>query len=1547
MDSTAQSASVSTAMEEISVKVALRIRPLVAKERMENSRECIRIESKESIVLGKDRRFTFDAVYGPKSNQEQIYVDCVNPLVDSCFKGYNASVLAYGQTGSGKTFTMGSGNNSALLEEELGVIPRVIRDIYAGIDDRKEGAEFMVRCSFLEIYNEEVRDLLYPDTPSKSIHIRERANGEIFVAGVREEVAASYNDMARLLERGSVGRTVGATLMNQQSSRSHAIFTFVLEQHMTSRGEGAQEYTTAKFHLVDLAGSERNKKTGASGTRFKESVTINCGLLALGNVISALGDETKRGGHVPYRESKLTRLLQDSLGGNSRTCMIACASGADANIEESLNTLKYANRAKNIKNKPVINRDPEQAQLAQMRDEINALQSALLKQKSLDGDSILEVLANFNMEALEGSANRRLVEELYARMVGNGQTGDDSKLQEQHEAAEKEVARLRGELSQLQSQVAALNEQVLAVTTEKDHSLVQLEAYQKRTVDAACLATQLEAAGEISAPIRAHLCSILGMDQPAEPTTSQAARPASAHPSSTVARRPPTSTASTTALERPGSAVTEPRLNLVRPKTANPSSRGAGQEGAGGVGEAKGVIEQHLQLIRSLEDNLSRKDALLQERENQLGEAQEDLARDEVIFVEKVSEIKKLQARVKELASEKEHLGAEHTMLMTAMQEEYEAALVQARKEGPGPTGQAPTQGTFGLAAEMDLDDEVLYEAEGFENDEDEAEAERERLAKEREDIDKENERLRMLEESTRREFELSKLQLEHQLRDLTYNIEQKAELIRELSQNEQEARLLNDQYARRMQELESEVALKESELERMREEYEMLENDKTKANVEKRKLREAYDEKLRKVQSQLTQLKRQQQIQESNRIEKLRLKSEVKVTSLEAEVLRMRQHQDLLKKKIKESVESYEEHNKAMAKEKKALLAEADAGQRRIRELESENSRQRILLKRREAELAQAQKRLREQASAAAGGINAQPPDRPESRRRPSTATAPPGATGEAEGSRPVSARTDRRPEKESSIPSVSSNQVRAALNDEVTKLLRAEEAAGALKAHEAKRNSLIEEREACLRERANLELRHKRSEAALGEQLREATKTLEAVEVKLQAAERDANQGVEGAAERMETLRAEHLQIYQVEAAAIPSQQQNLFGLWLISGIDRLGCGTMWCIASHSSLFAPPAPQWFQEACRPDRPAACRAVLNPEDEEAFRELEDRLDALDTEEEYIAGSIASLHKAVTEGQASNGTIRARMRNISRTDAPAVFDIFVEQLAGVRHEGKREQRRVCHLEDQLREEARMREELVNRLQVKEMEYDSRTTQLQREHARKVQLLLAQINAVHKSASAPLEPEPGATRGPSAGAGKGSAPAGEAAGKERESRDLARSSGGKGGGKSEPAEESAEMRKLIQLKDQQIQALDRDNYYYKQTNRELKRRLREMVNTSETDNRQEGPRASTSREIELEKTTKSLMEENNNLRVICQRAGLGRIDFVPIYSCTWLYFHPSKIPAVTADPLPLRRLSIIGWFGLRSDLYFQLGNSYMRVTYSRRLDTRVLGKPPFG
>eukprot|EP01052_Picozoa_sp_SAG31_P020166 SAG31_NODE_1505_length_8078_cov_5.291390_2_plen_253_part_00 len=193
---------------------------------------------------------------------------------------------------------------------------------------------------------------------AQAIAVRENAEGGIVLVGIKEEVVASAEETYRCLEAGCVARTTGSTRMNELSSRSHAIFTLFFEQRKPSTKPGMPpEYITSKFHLVDLAGSERNKRTGTVGSRFKESVNINYGLLALGNVISALGDDKKRkriGGHVPYRESKLTRILQDSLGGNAMTVMVACVSPADSSFEETLNTLKYANRARCAKPSPPL-----------------------------------------------------------------------------------------------------------------------------------------------------------------------------------------------------------------------------------------------------------------------------------------------------------------------------------------------------------------------------------------------------------------------------------------------------------------------------------------------------------------------------------------------------------------------------------------------------------------------------------------------------------------------------------------------------------------------------------------------------------------------------------------------------------------------------------------------------------------------------------------------------------------------------------------------------------------------------------------------------------------------------------------------------------------------------------------------------------------------------------------------------------------------------------------------------------------------------------------
>ena len=210
----------------------------------------------------------------------------------------------------------------------------------------------------------------------KEITIREEKNGNISVYGLREEKVNCYEELAACLDRGSNFRSTASTLMNTCSSRSHAIFTISIEQHIIEDlykadvpahqpgDASSEEFMVAKFHFVDLAGSERAKRTGATGATLKEGISINKGLLALGNVISALTEESNKKGHVPYRDSKLTRILQDSLGGNSRTTMIACVSPAEINFEETLNSLKYASRARNIKNKPIVNRDPNSAQIA-------------------------------------------------------------------------------------------------------------------------------------------------------------------------------------------------------------------------------------------------------------------------------------------------------------------------------------------------------------------------------------------------------------------------------------------------------------------------------------------------------------------------------------------------------------------------------------------------------------------------------------------------------------------------------------------------------------------------------------------------------------------------------------------------------------------------------------------------------------------------------------------------------------------------------------------------------------------------------------------------------------------------------------------------------------------------------------------------------------------------------------------------------------------------------------------------------------------------------
>ncbi|TRY92468.1 hypothetical protein DNTS_028175 [Danionella cerebrum] len=366
-------------VEESSVQVAVRVRPLLPKEILHSHEICITADPEESrVTLGHDRHFHSDFVFEDNSTQEEVYTNCVQPLIEAFFDGFNATVFAYGQTGSGKTYTIGEANMSAFRDDEQGIIPRAVAEIFKLLDEN-DLIDFSVRVSYMEVYKEVFRDLLEVETASKDIHIREDEKGNVVLCGVKECEVEGLDEVLSLLESGKTARHTGATQMNPQSSRSHTIFTVLMEQrHGGSRGaSGTIQILSSKFHFVDLAGSERILKTGNTGERLKESIQINSGLLALGNVIGALGDPKRKGTHIPYRDSKITRILKDSLGGNAKTLMIACISPSSSDFDESLNTLNYAKRARNIQNRATVNCRGEPDRVEGLELQIKALRRAL------------------------------------------------------------------------------------------------------------------------------------------------------------------------------------------------------------------------------------------------------------------------------------------------------------------------------------------------------------------------------------------------------------------------------------------------------------------------------------------------------------------------------------------------------------------------------------------------------------------------------------------------------------------------------------------------------------------------------------------------------------------------------------------------------------------------------------------------------------------------------------------------------------------------------------------------------------------------------------------------------------------------------------------------------------------------------------------------------------------------------------------------------------------------------------------------------------------
>lgn len=365
------------------VKVVIRCRPMSRQEIVDQRESIVDMDIKEGVARVRRpqtqefKDFTFDAVYDDHTVQTQFYDQTGYAIVESVMDGYNGTIFAYGQTGTGKTHTMVGPPEP---EEEHGVIPRTFSHIFNNIN-MCPSKKFLVRASYLEIYNEEIRDLLSKN-PKAKLELKDHPDGGVFVKDLSNLIVKGVNDLRQVMEVGQKNRSVASTKMNNESSRSHSIFTITIETAETGT-DSKDHIRVGKMNMVDLAGSERQSKTGATGETLKEATKINMSLSALGNVISALVDS--KSSFIPYRDSKLTRLLQDSLGGNTKTVMCACVGPVDYNYDETLSTLRYAYRAKSIKNKPKINEDPKDAMIREFQDEITRLRMQLQQRTAAPG----------------------------------------------------------------------------------------------------------------------------------------------------------------------------------------------------------------------------------------------------------------------------------------------------------------------------------------------------------------------------------------------------------------------------------------------------------------------------------------------------------------------------------------------------------------------------------------------------------------------------------------------------------------------------------------------------------------------------------------------------------------------------------------------------------------------------------------------------------------------------------------------------------------------------------------------------------------------------------------------------------------------------------------------------------------------------------------------------------------------------------------------------------------------------------------------------------
>ncbi|KAK1288108.1 hypothetical protein QJS10_CPB19g00413 [Acorus calamus] len=480
------------AEKAVNVQVLLRCRPFNEDELRNNAPQvvtCNEYQREVAVsqhIAGKqiDRVFTFDKVFGPSAQQKDLYDQAVIPIVNEVLEGFNCTIFAYGQTGTGKTYTMEgeckrakSGPNGQ-LPPDAGVIPRAVKQIFDTLES--QNAEYSVKVTFLELYNEEITDLLgheeiskvlLEEKQKKTLPLMEDGKGGVLVRGLEEEIVTSANEIFTLLERGSAKRRTAETLLNKQSSRSHSLFSITIHIKEATP-EGEELIKCGKLNLVDLAGSENISRSGAREGRAREAGEINKSLLTLGRVITALVEHL---GHIPYRDSKLTRLLRDSLGGRTKTCIIATVSPSVHCLEETLSTLDYAHRAKNIKNRPEVNQKMMKSTLIKdLYSEIDRLKAEVYASREKSGVYIPK--ERYYQEESERKAmadqienNQKQFEELQAKLDAQTQLSSElgNRLQNTEKNLEHTCKLLAAAKEDIKTHQYALKEKDFVIAEQK------------------------------------------------------------------------------------------------------------------------------------------------------------------------------------------------------------------------------------------------------------------------------------------------------------------------------------------------------------------------------------------------------------------------------------------------------------------------------------------------------------------------------------------------------------------------------------------------------------------------------------------------------------------------------------------------------------------------------------------------------------------------------------------------------------------------------------------------------------------------------------------------------------------------------------------------------------------------------------------------------------------------------------------------------------------------------------------------------------------------